>query len=499
MSGFTGCSGLPEEFEKSSSSALRDNTSTTLGNNIAKIAANHPGESGFVLLRYGRDAFNLRVGLTDIAEKTLDVQVYIWEADETGRIFAERLLQAADRGVRVRILVDDLGLRASDSIVAAMDAHPNMEVRIFNPFANRNSRVFDFIFDLGRVNHRMHNKIFIVDNSAAIVGGRNIGDHYFSVNQDTNFRDLDIGAIGPIVPDISEVFDHFWQGEWSFPIHVLVESPPSNEEVKLLQTRLRTEIESGSYPYDIEQDQAALFQYLADNSGQFIWARGQIVWDDPAPEDASSGPANRTRIASSLDGKVKTLKHSLDIESAYFVIGDGGVAEIQELIDRGVRVRILTNSLASNDVLAAHAGHAQYRKKILKTDAELYELRPDSAVIKKTWVGESRAGLHTKALVFDEESIFVGSYNLDPRSANINTEAGLYVESEELAAQLLEYMEDGKHPENAYQLFLDDRGDLGWISLENGEQVRYEVDPHSSWGQRFMTRFIGLLPIESQL
>ncbi|MEM7278692.1 MAG: phospholipase D family protein [Pseudomonadota bacterium] len=493
------CTNLPDDYEKSNSSALHDTTSTTLGKSVARVAAQHPGESGFVLLRYGRDAFNLRVALSDVAEKTLDVQVYIWEADETGRIFAERLLRAANRGVRVRILVDDLGLRTSDNIVSAMDAHPNMEVRIFNPFANRSSNLFEFIFDLGRVNHRMHNKIFIVDNSAAIVGGRNIGDHYFGVNQDTNFRDLDIGAIGPIVPEISNVFDYFWQGEWSYPIEALVATPPTAEEVSRLHERFQVDIEAGSYPYDIEQDQAELLRDIADTSGEFIWAKGEIVWDDPAPQEKLDDPNDRNRIATNLQEKVVSLRQSLDIESAYFVLGDSSIELIQNLIDKGIRVRILTNSLASNDVLAAHAGHALYREEILKTGAELYELRPDSNVIKKTWRGESRAGLHTKALVFDQESIFVGSYNLDPRSANINTEAGIYVESQELATQLLEYMKVGKQPDNAYQLFLDEQGDLVWTSLEDGVEVHHHVDPHSSWGQRLLARFFGMLPIESQL
>jgi putative cardiolipin synthase len=495
----TGCASLPEDYHKTKSSALPDPESTSLGADIAAVAAQHPGESGFALLRYGRNAFNLRVALSDLAEKTLDVQVYIWEADETGRIFTERLLRAADRGVRVRVLVDDLGLQASDEKVAGLDAHPNIEVRIFNPFANRDTKFLDFVFDLDRVNNRMHNKTVIVDNSAAIVGGRNLGDHYFGVNPDTNFRDLDIAAIGPIVRDISTVFDHFWRGDWAVPIAALVDDPPSAEDAQALFAELRTQAQSGNYPYDIERDQAQMRRELAGATGLFTWARGQIVWDDPAQQESLENTAGSSRIISNLFDKLEKVQTSFDVESAYFVLSERSLDAIRDLVDRGVSVRVLTNSLASNDVLAAHAGHALYREEMLQAGAELYELRPDSVVIRKTWEGEPRAGLHTKALVFDGESLFVGSFNLDPRSANINTEAGLYVDSRVLAAQLLEYMEDARRPENAYRVELDESGELVWTTREDGVEVQYDVDPHSTWGQRMMSRFIGILPVESQL
>ena len=197
--------------------------------------------------------------------------------------------------------------------------------------------------------------------------------------------------------------------------------------------------------------------------------------------------------------KFDTVQESLIIESAYFVIGDRGVAGAKGLVDKGVRVRVLTNSLVSNDVLAAHAGHAKYRKQLLEAGVEVYELRADSGVIQKNWSGDSKAGLHTKALVFDNESLFIGSYNLDPRSANINTEAGLYVESPELAAQLLAYMDGGVMPENSYRLMLDEDGDLVWVTEDDGVETRFDKDPMSTFGQRFMSGFIGILPIESQL
>lgn len=487
----------PVPVKRSDSTALADYTATSLGRAHAKIEAQHPGLSGFSLLRYGRDAFNTRIRLIDIAEKTIDVQVYIWEGDETGRIFAERLIRAADRGVRVRALIDDLGTNASDSVLAAMDAHPNIELRLFNPFANRSTPALDFLTDLKRVNHRMHNKIFIVDNSAAIVGGRNMGDHYFGVNQQTNFRDLDMGAVGPVVRDASELFDYFWRGEWSVPIAAIAVAEDTSFSTQAFATRIREEIVRGSYPYKLEEDLVALDSQLAAIEDRYVWASGAIVWDDPAAMAAST--TGDGDIVQKLRQKLLSLEKSLTIESAYFVPGDGGVEQIRALVDRGVSVRILTNSLASNDVLAAHAGHAEYRRALLEAGAEIYELRPDSAVIKKTWLGDSRAGLHTKALLFDDEAVFVGSFNLDPRSASINTEAGIYAEHPVLARQLRQYMDDGVTPQNSYRVALDDDDSLVWITQNDGVEVRYHQDPLSTFWQRFAAGFIALLPLESQL
>ena len=492
----TGCASLPTDYPRTGSTAIEDYQSTSMGQRHAAAEAGHPGESGFAIIRYGRNAYSTRIAMSDLAEKTLDLQVYIWEADETGRILAERLIRAADRGVRVRLLVDDMGLGGSDETVAAMDAHPNIEIRIFNPFADRKNSMFDFITDMGRVNHRMHNKLMIMDNSFAVVGGRNVGDHYFSVNPDTNFRDLDIAAVGPVVRDISEVFDHFWQGDWAVPIAVLVDRPYTDADLQAVHESLREKIAAGEYPYAIDDDVAELRAQIAATSDILIWAPGRVVWDDPA-SIKKTGEAGD--IIAALRRKLDSVQKTLVIESAYFVVGDTGVARFKELVDRGVRVRVMTNSLASNDVLAAHAGHANYRKQLLEAGVEVYELRPDSGVIKKTWSGESRAGLHTKALVFDDETLFIGSFNLDPRSANINTEAGLYVESPELAAQVLAYMDEGVLPENSYQLLLDDNGNLVWITADDGVEVRYDKDPMTTFGQRFMSGFIGILPVESQL
>ena len=490
------CASLPENYPRTESTALEDYRSTTIGKWWGASEDQHPGKSGFDIIRYGRVAFTTRLGMIDRAEKTLDLQVYIWEADETGRILAERLVRAADRGVRVRLLVDDMGKGPSDQAIASIDVHPNIEIRIFNPFANRGAVTFDFVTDLNRVNHRMHNKVVIADNSFAIVGGRNVGDHYFSVNPHTNFRDLDIAAVGPVVRDISGVFDHFWQGEWSIPISVLVDRTYTEEDMRAGVAKLRHLIAEGSYPYVIDDDLDRLAKHFATIKERVVWARGQMVWDDP---QAAKETGQTEEIIMALRRKLPTVEKTFMIESAYFVVGDGGVETLTKMVDRGVEVRVLTNSLVSNDVLAAHAGHANYRKQLLEAGIEVYELRPDSGVIKREWTGEAFAGLHTKALAFDNESVFIGSFNLDPRSAAINTEAGLYVESPELAARLQAYMDEGVEPGNSYRLKLDDDGDLVWITEEDGVEVRYDKDPLSTFGQRFTAGFIGILPVEGQL
>jgi len=492
-----GCAGKPADHSRVTSTAFRDYLDTSVGRLFEVPAAEHPGESGFAIIRHGRQAFTARIALTELAERSLDVQYYIWEVDATGRILAERLIRAADRGVRVRVLVDDINLAGRDPLVAAIDAHPGIEVQVFSPFSHRDNRASDFVIDLARINHRMHNKIMVADNALAIVGGRNIGDHYFEVATDANFRDLDIAAAGPIVRDISNVFDHFWNGEWAVPISELVDRPYTETELREAAATMRVRIAEDNYPYPLDRDVDSLKTELSSIRDEFIWAPGQVVWDDPAT--LKDGIAQGSMITA-LFKKVDTLHSEILLESAYFVMQDPSIEKLAELKDRGVRVRVMTNSLASNDVIAAHAGHAKRRRKVIENGVELYEMRPDAGAIEKSIVsGDSKAGLHTKAIVFDRESIFIGSFNLDPRSASINTEAGLYVESPELAEQVIAYMDEGVLPENSYQVMLDDEGDLLWITEIEGEEVRFHKDPETGFWDRFIAGLIMLLPIEHQL
>jgi cardiolipin synthase C len=477
--------------------AFVDHESTTIGRRLAGLAEAHPGESGFAIVRYGRPALAARVALADLAERSLDVQYYIWEADATGRILAERLVRAADRGVQVRILVDDINLSGRDARVASLDAHPNIEIRIFNPFANRRFRALDFAFDLARVNHRMHNKMMIMDNALTLVGGRNVGAHYFQAHTQSNFRDLDIVGAGPIVRETSAVFDRFWDGPWSVPVAQLVKKAYGEEQLAAAVEDMRRQIEKDDYPFPLEIDTAELLDDLENIFDRLVWAPGQIVWEDPTSiyDGIKSGQMN-----SALLKRMEALETELLVESAYFVPRKSGVETVRSLTERGIRVRVLTNSLVANDVLAAHAGYSKYRKPLLEAGAELYELRPyPGPVDQKIVSAQSKAGLHTKAIVFDRKDVFIGSFNLDPRSSMINTEAGLYVESPALAQQVIDYMDEGVTPHNAFRVRMDDDEALRWIIEIAGARVEYDKDPNSSWYQRWLAAVIRGLPIEQQL
>ena len=289
---FTGCTSLPKDYPRTPSAAYEDHAGTAVGGHLEKAATRHPGESGFAIIRHGRQAFSARVMFTELAEKTLDVQYYIWEPDATGRLLAERLVRAADRGVRVRLLLDDMNFKGRDAVIAALDAHPNIEIRMFNPFARRTARTFDFLADFNRVNHRMHNKLMVMDNALAIVGGRNIGNHYFEVDTHANFRDLDIAAGGPVVREISGVFDHFFNGDWAVPISALVDRPFAGEDLQAARRTLRERIAEDDYPYPLDEDVAALKSGLEAIIDDFVWAPGRIVWDDPT-EIATTGRTSR--------------------------------------------------------------------------------------------------------------------------------------------------------------------------------------------------------------
>ena len=499
--GLVGCADELGTYERTISTAFEGSRKTQAGQLFEGAASEHPGESGFAIIRHGREAFTARIAFTELAEHSLDVQYYIWEGDATGFILMDRLVRAADRGVRVRVLVDDINLTGRDDRAAAMDVHPNIEVHVFNPFRHRDSRLIDFAIDLGRVNHRMHNKIMVVDNAMAIVGGRNIGNHYFEVASDANFRDLDIAAAGPVVREISEVFDHFWNGDWAVPISALVDRTYTEADLEATVAHLREQITAADYPHPVDQDVQTLVSELTAIRDQFIWAPGRIVWDDP--QGITEGIAQGA-MAQALFRKIDTLQTELLMESAYFVMPDFGMDKVVELVGRNVRVRVLTNSLASNDVIAAHAGHAKRRKQLVESGVELYELRPDARAVGHNAGAQpdgqsAGSSLHTKAVVFDREAVFIGSFNLDPRSGSINTEAGLYVESPALAEQVIAFMNAGVSLENSFRVQLDDSGGLIWVTEVDGVEVRFEHDPYSSFWQRLVARVIALLPVEHQL
>jgi putative cardiolipin synthase len=281
------------------------------------------------------------------------------------------------------------------------------------------------------------------------------------------------------------------------PIRALVDRPYNEDDLRQVRATLRERIAADAYPYPIDEDVAAFKSVLGAEIDRFVWAPGRIVWDDPAEIAATGGTS---RMLEGLHRRVGTLEADLLIESPYFVPRDRGIGRMKALHERGVRVRVLTNSLASNDVLAAHAGYAGRRRQVLESGVELYELRADAGATRKRVAHfGAKAALHAKVVVFDREDVFVGSFNLDPRSADINTEAGLYIESPALAAQVIAWMDEGVRPENSYRVVLDDNGALHWVTEYEGREVRFATDPESTGWQRFVAGLIRLLPVEDQL
>jgi putative cardiolipin synthase len=491
-----GCAIVTKDYPRTASTAYQAHESTALGKEIAAIAAEHPGESGFAIIRRGRQAFTARVALADLAEKTLDVQYFLWERDATGLILADHLLRAADRGVRVRVLIDDVNLEDRDDKLAALDAHPNVEIRVFNPFPQRFSQLLGYVTDFNHVNHRMHNKLMVMDNALAIVGGRNMSDHYFEVDPVFNFRDLDIAAAGPVVRDLSNVFDRFWNGEWAVPVAALVHRPYTEEDLRLQVQRQREDIANVRYPHPLGQDLATLKAELSTIIKGFIWAPGRVVFDDPS---SINDPSVRV-MNEALHSRVARLEKELLIESAYFIPQAKGVDAVKALVERGVRVRVVTNSLASNDVLPAFAGYSISRKDLIRAGVEMHEVRWEPGPLRQRQILQgSKTAVHTKTMVFDRKDVFIGSFNLDARSSTINTEAGLYVESPVLAAQVVEYLDEGASPEVSYRVLLDKDNDLYWVASDDGKPLRYDTDPLSTPGQRFKASLYSIMPIIGQL
>ena len=498
----TGCASLPDDIQRTASTALADPESTSVGRMFAREAAEHPGLSGFAVVSDSRGAYRARIAMIRLAEKTVDVQYYIWDTDATGGIMADELVKAADRGVRVRALIDDSTMSGRDNGLLAFDAHPNIEIRLFNPFANRGSRVWGYLTDLDRLNHRMHNKLIVMDNAVAIVGGRNIADHYFGVNEDENFRDLDIAAVGPIVRDISGSFDSFWNSDWAMPVDALLDADEeiSREQYAENLQGLRERLAATPYPYPLEFDVKIVTDNILSLPTEFTWAKGMVAYDRPQEIATDEGT---TSVIGVMREQMERTQSELLIEAAYFVPTDSGVERGCEMVARGIRVRVLTNSLASNDVAAAHAGYEKYRKDLLECGVELHELRIDSQDIRRDWSAiaiTSKSLLHTKAAVFDGERLFIGSMNFDPRSTDINTEMGLLVESPALAAEVAAYMNEGANPRNSYTVQLDDRNDLQWLAEDaDGQEVRYAKEPDTGALQRGAADIIKILPVESQL
>lgn len=493
------CTGLPDNAARKPSSALTDTAGTRLGRAIAPLQSAHPGKSGIHPLGDGRDAFAARVLLARAAERSLDVQYYILRGDTTGRLLCESLWQAAERGVRVRLLLDDQNTGGMDEAIAALDAHPNIEVRLFNPFVHRGFRVVDFLTDFGRVNRRMHNKSFTADGQVAIVGGRNVGDEYFGAESQVAFADLDVVAIGDVVREVSAGFDAYWNSASAYPAASLMPAagPDSAARVRAAWEKLHATPQAARY-LEVMRTTPLVSQLLAGGLA-FEWAPARVVQDDPAK--VLHPPERRElHMLPVLEAALGKPERELDLVSPYFVPAEEGTAALTTLAGRGVKVRVLTNSLAATDVGPVYAGYTKYREPLLRAGVRIYELKRVAQMpgekARGGRGGSSGASLHAKTFAVDRSRIFVGSFNLDPRSARLNTEMGVVVESAALAGQLSTAL-DRDFLRSAYEVRLTaDQRSIEWIERSEAGEVRHRSTPETGVLRRSWIGFLSLLPIE---
>jgi putative cardiolipin synthase len=472
-------------------------TDTTLGRALAPSLAAHAGKAGIRPLSSPQEAFAARGVLAAAAEHSLDVQYYIWHGDETGYLLFEALWQAAERGVRVRLLLDDINTKGLDATLAALDAHPNIEVRLYNPFTHRSARWTSYLTDFKRINRRMHNKSFTVDNQVTIVGGRNIGNEYFAAGSGVAFADLDVIAIGPVVREVSAAFDRYWNSASAYPVAGFLPEATA-ETAEQLQTKFAaTRADAQSVQYLAALRETPLAMELRTGHLTLDWADTVLVCDDPAKTlDAANDP--RALMLSQLLAATGRPMSQFDLVSPYFVPKEEGVRALSSLVGTGVKVRVLTNSLGANDVSIVHAGYAKRRKALLRSGVQLYELEQQAAGKRAEGSkvgGSSSASLHAKTFQIDGQRVFVGSFNFDPRSATLNTEIGLLIDSPSLAKQLEAAFDTGLSSV-AYEVRLNEAGELRWIEHTPTGVLTLQTEPQTNAFGRAVIRMLSIFPID---
>jgi putative cardiolipin synthase len=479
---------------------LAHNEDTRLGRAIAPLVARNPGKTGIYALAEPGSAFAARVQLAAAADRSLDVQYYIWHGDETGSLLFKALWEAAGRGVRVRLLLDDNNTVGLDETIAALDSHANMEVRLYNPLFHRRLRALNYLTDFTRVNRRMHNKSFTADNQATIIGGRNVGDEYFGAGAGVGFKDLDVLAVGAAVPEVSKTFDLYWNSRSAYPAARLVAPAPPGAGAALERQFDSVRESPAAAGYIDALHETKFARDLLRAELPLEWTSAQLLRDDPAKTLDTTGRKDMLLLSAMLQA-VGRPQRSFDLVSQYFVPGDGGTKTIGELARSGAKVRVLTNSLSATDVGAVHAGYAKRRETLLAAGVRLYELKPtaglDEAHTNGPRVGGgSSASLHAKTFAVDDARIFVGSFNFDERSALLNTEMGLLIDSPALSQHLARAF-DNEIPRSAYEVRLaDGSGELEWIEHTPAGEKRYDIEPGAGFFKRAWIGFLCLLPIE---
>lgn len=495
-----GCTTLPSLAGRTSSTALADGAATRIGQAVAPLAAAHPGASGVHALPDGRDAFTARMLLAQAAERSLDVQYYIWHQDITGTLLFAALRAAAERGVRVRLLLDDNNTAGLDPMLSLLNAQPNIEVRLFNPFVLRSGQSLAYLTDFFRLNRRMHNKSFTADNQVTIVGGRNIGDEYFGAAGEVLFADLDVMALGPVVLDVSRDFDRYWNSDSAYPLAALV--PPAGPDALAQTDTAAARVAAGpaAAGYMAALRASPFTAQLLEKTLPLEWAATRLVSDDPSKVLGKAPPGST--VMPQLKPLLGDPVTELDLVSPYFVPSQKAVDAFIAMAARGVQVNILTNSLEATDVAAVHAGYAKWRKPLLEGGVALYELRrawPQGADRKGSGpLGSSASSLHAKTFSVDRSRVFIGSYNFDPRSAELNTEMGVVIDSPALAGQIAAALRRDV-PRRAYRVRLDDQGRPYWTEQQEGHARVYTTEPGTGFLKRLGVGLLSLLPIDWML
>ena len=506
----SGCgdSGNPEQLaskQRETSTSLQAPKDSPLAAGIREAAAGHgDGDSGFYLLDEGLSAFVARAVLIEEATVSLDLKYYIFEDDSVGHLLTSLLLKAADRGVRVRLLVDDLGTRVVNPWILALDRHPKIQIRVFNPVEGRSGvrRALEQAANLGRINHRMHNKLLVADSLAMITGGRNIADGYFAKSS-VEFLDVDVLAVGEVLPQSAEIFDNYWNNQVSVPVSELLigdDDKHTLDELRKRTQKLLADEEGSEFTRALEESKLA--GELARGSVPFEWGKGTLLADPPEKALEQEKIPRHMYPGFQLEKIIRESRERLEISAAYFIPGVIGTDLFTGLEKQGVKVRILTNSLSSNDVAIVHGAYARYRDRLLKAGVGLWELRTEAGQDRrmKWFHGDSKATLHAKTFVLDHNRGFVGSINLDGRSLLLNTEIGLLMENEAINQQLHKLFQQWVAPDSAWSLQLTDAGKLEWHAEDDdGKPLVEHKDPETTWWQRTLAWVLSWLPVESQI
>ncbi|WP_157631121.1 phospholipase D family protein [Vibrio pacinii] len=463
---------------------------SALANYFEQLPHSDASLTGFLPLGQGEDALLARLALIESAQSSLDLQYYIYRSDETSHLLSWRLYQAAQRGVRVRLLLDDMQKR-NDHHMAALNAHPNVEIRLFNPHQYRDARLFAMVSDFGRLNHRMHNKSLTADSVASIVGGRNIGNEYFSFESNVEFGDFDLLLYGDAVQQTADQFDLYWNSLYAVPIEWIVDDGKQPDDRLIAQAVAKHQLEQKFTQGRYDFTQLPLYQQLTQGEIELWWGKGEIWYDSP-----DKVATQKSQLVDNLAELLKTVDHSIVVISPYFVPTESGTKALIAAAQRGIDVTIVTNSLASNDVFAVHGWYSKYRQSLVEGGVTLWEVK-SSADLQSKWsiTGSSHSSLHAKVVLVDNHVLVVGSMNWDPRSGQLNTEMAAVIEQPEYVAQTTASLTAALE-ENAYKIVNIDN-DVAWQDVSNG--ITYHSEPDASMWRRIGAWFSGILPIEQQL